>query len=126
MKDRRANDPSYKEYMRQWEKRRPPRKYYPRGSETNLRNRLWTLYSLPIEKYYQLVEGQQNRCAICGDPPPYQRLVIDHDHSCCARKTSCGKCVRGLLCPRCNAGLGAFKDSEPLMLKAIEYLQKYH
>jgi hypothetical protein len=43
-------------------------------------------------------------------------LVIDHDHTT-------GE-VRGLLCPTCNAGLGHFKDSPELLLKAALYLQK--
>ena len=41
-------------------------------------------------------------------------LAIDHCHST-------GK-IRGLLCDRCNHGLGHFKDDINLLIKAIEYL----
>ena len=55
-------------------------------------------------------------CGICGDPPKEKRLCIDHDHNT--------GIVRGLLCHTCNTGLGMFRDSPDLMLKAIAYLAR--
>jgi len=50
----------------------------------------------------------QRACAMCGSPfKDGQPVFIDHDHACCpAEKTSCGKCVRGLLDLSCNTALG--------------------
>lgn len=55
------------------------------------------------------------RCGICGKEPR-SGFVIDHDH-----KT--GR-VRGLLCQRCNSGLGSLGDSIEGLKAAIAYLER--
>lgn len=55
---------------------------------------------------------QSNCCAICGDGG---RLVVDHDHVT-------GH-TRGMLCGKCNTGLGMFKDSQKHLQSAIDYLR---
>jgi hypothetical protein len=50
-----------------------------------------------------MYESQDGACAGCMVPMPDAELQIDHDHSCCPKKWSCGRCVRGLLCGRCNS-----------------------
>lgn len=58
---------------------------------------------------------QAHACAICGaPPPPGGALVVDHDHAT-------GR-IRGLLCGRCNIGLGWFDDQPQLLDRAIKYL----
>jgi hypothetical protein len=65
-------------------------------------------YGLTKELFDRLLETQDYACAMChlrfrGGQP----IFIDHDHACCSgEKTSCGKCVRGLLCLSCNTALG--------------------
>jgi hypothetical protein len=74
-------------------------------------------YGLTTRQYLDLVEGQADRCAICGEPPPFgRRLSIDHDHAT-------GD-VRGLLCGPCNLGLGYFKDDPERMEAAAEYIRR--
>ncbi len=68
----------------------------------------WELgrYGLTVERFQQMMEEQGGACGICGRALAERRLCIDHDHSCCPeRQRSCGRCVRGLLCPRCNSNL---------------------
>jgi hypothetical protein len=81
-------------------------------------------YGVTFEQYDELLAQQGGGCAICGGTTPYGRgrFHVDHDHTCCPGQYSCGKCVRGLLCGRCNPGLGAFQDSPSLLLAAAAYL----
>ena len=72
-------------------------------------------YGLSVDDYAALLEGQGGVCAICGlDCSTGQRMSVDHDHA--------NGEVRGLLCRRCNAGLGNFNDDPALMRTAIGYL----
>ena len=74
------------------------------------------LYKITPADYNKMLNEQGGKCAICGAIPPfgkYKRLVVDHDHET-------GK-VRGLLCPRCNAGLGFLE----FINKHIEQMEAY-
>lgn len=73
-------------------------------------------YGLTQEGYDAMLEEQGGVCAICGASPNGKNLAVDHDHVT-------GK-VRGLLCFKCNYGLGYFQDSRDLLAKASEYLNK--
>ncbi len=78
-------------------------------------------YSLTLADVERMRANQGDRCAICQQPA--EKLVVDHDHACCPKaKTSCGKCVRGLLCQRCNVALGYWRDDPHLAIAAAEYL----
>lgn len=82
-------------------------------------------YGLTVQQYDEMLASQNGVCAICERPPGKKRLCVDHDHLCCPGIKSCGKCVRGLLCDRCNRGIGLFGDSPQALKKAIRYLKKW-
>jgi len=71
-------------------------------------------YGITEQTYLEKWSSQGGGCAICGDVPA-RRLAVDHDH-----KT--GQ-IRGLLCVRCNAGIGNFNENPDLMIKAISYIR---
>lgn len=74
-------------------------------------------YGIAYEEYLVMLEAQDNRCLICGAQPPEGKvLVIDHDHATGA--------VRGLLCQRCNQGLGFFGDDQARLARALRYLKR--
>lgn len=80
-------------------------------------------YGVSIDEYEEMASGG---CCICGQPQGDdaggRKLAVDHDHSCCPGTTSCGKCVRGVLCRGCNIGLSNFKDDPELLRRAADYL----
>lgn len=80
-------------------------------------------YKVTPEKLRELFRLQNNACAICKKDIR-RRFTIDHDHSCCSETVTCGKCVRGLLCDKCNLGLGSFEDSYTFLEAAIEYVKR--
>jgi hypothetical protein len=91
---------------------------------TNRYTRVKKKYNLSPFQYDSLIINQESKCAICG-LKSITHLSVDHDHNCCGSNNSCGKCVRGLLCNRCNLGLGSFNDDLNRLLKAIDYLMNY-
>jgi len=79
-------------------------------------------YSLTLAEYDALLQKQGGCCAICEKDETMKikgkviRLSVDHCHET-------GK-VRGLLCTRCNTGLGNFSDDIDRLKQAIDYLGK--
>jgi hypothetical protein len=91
-----------REYMRRWRAENP-------GLQTA------RLYGVSVELLWGLLHAQGHRCAICRKPFGDKTPHVDHDH-----KTHK---VRGLLCVRCNVGLGHVEhDRGKWVRKAMKYL----
>lgn len=74
-------------------------------------------FGININDFDEMMKKQNGLCAICGMKEPIlgRSLAIDHCHES-------GK-VRGLLCSKCNRGLGLLQDSEYVLQNAISYLR---
>ncbi len=81
------------------------------------------MYTLTLAGYNALLIKQGYCCAICGKPF-MGRPCVDHDHACCPGKTSCGKCVRALLCTSCNCLLGFCGDNLQVLERAATYISQ--
>jgi hypothetical protein len=81
-------------------------------------------YNITYEQYWRIYELQGGKCYICRRANGTRRkLSVDHDHKCCSGSTSCGNCVRGLLCRSCNRNvLGHLRDEVAAFERAVEYL----
>lgn len=81
-----------------------------------------TNHGIKVISYLNLLVQQEFKCGLCHVGFENQRIVIDHDHKCCKGTYACKKCIRGLLCYRCNQVMG-FVDSQ-IDMEAIEIYQK--
>jgi len=80
----------------------------------------WRTYGVSARELVVMLDDQDSRCDVCGDPEwggKDRRPFIDHDHDT-------GK-VRGLLCIKCNTGLGFLKDSPTSNFAAGLYLMDH-
>ncbi len=98
--------------------------YHQRNKEKVAKRHRLVAFKMTKEQHDSKLKEQKNQCAICGQS--FVRTPhIDHNHECCPKRPTCGKCNRGLLCDDCNLGLGRFKDSIKILRKAIQYLRRY-
>ena len=74
-------------------------------------------YGVTPGEFQNMLASQDSKCIICGKEhlSPHS-LCLDHNH-----KTNT---IRGLLCHRCNLGIGHFFDSPATLRKAAEYLEQ--
>lgn len=75
-------------------------------------------YGVSPEQYDAMKVSQQGVCELCNKSCVSGRdLAVDHCHET--------KKVRGLLCMKCNRGLGLFCDDPALMRLAADYIERH-
>ena len=107
-----SNPERIKEYWR-----RASKKHYEKNYLARNLSRRANLYGISKDEIAALYVLCDSKCRICGRPEKDRKngvLHIDHCHKS-------GR-VRGLLCYRCNIGIGMFDDNKDLMASAITYL----
>lgn len=84
----------------------------------NRRFALKNTYGLSIDEYNGMIKNQDGKCKICGvrAEDVSRGLSVDHCHET-------GK-IRGILCHKCNSGLGFFNDDEELVERGLNYLKE--
>jgi hypothetical protein len=85
--------------------------YHLKNKESSRDKRLKYKYGITLEEYKELSQGQGGICKICKKQ---EKLYVDHNHITSK--------VRGLLCHKCNVGIGYFEDSVDFLENAIKYL----
>ncbi|PHS02819.1 MAG: hypothetical protein COA78_20475 [Blastopirellula sp.] len=70
-------------------------------------------YGLTLEEVQKMKDDLGGCCPVCGNSD----LVIDHCHN--------SSRVRGMLCNRCNQGLGLMRESKEYLTNLIAYIEEY-
>lgn len=96
-----------KEYNKKWRQD---------NKDSNKEYRYKKRYNLTLEEIDQMLIAQDHKCCICGKILMETNRHIDHN-------CRTGK-VRGILCPKCNLGLGHFDDNPEFLRKATLYIEK--
>jgi hypothetical protein len=113
----RAYNKTHIDQSKAWRKANAERILEVRRSNPNYSiNSVLSRYKLSRAEYDALMA---KGCYICGT---FNSLCIDHDHKCCAKQSTCGKCIRGVLCSQHNKALGGFDDDVDALRMAIAYL----
>jgi len=75
-------------------------------------------YGLSIQQKQELIDKQNSKCAICTNQlKDTHDVCVDHNHTT-------GQ-IRGILCRKCNLGIGHLQDSQEILKSALKYLKKY-
>lgn len=69
-------------------------------------------YGLSLTRFKEMEHAQGNKCLICKE---VKKLFVDHCHAT-------GK-IRGLLCGKCNSGIGMLGDNLQRVESAVRYLK---
>lgn len=74
-------------------------------------------YGITLEEYNVILTRQGGKCACCGRDQNTcgRKLFVDHCHET-------GR-IRGIICNRCNYGIGALGDNIEGVQRALEYLK---
>ena len=101
-------------HKKQYEKNKHKPEFLRKQRESFLKRH----YNITIEEYDSMYIEQGGRCAICGihQSKINRRLEIDHCHET--------RIVRGLLCHKCNVGLGHFDDNIDILENVLAYLRR--
>lgn len=121
----RAKSKAY--YHADLERQREKRRDYDRRNPGLRRSiSLKHKYGITAEEFGRMLTRQGGKCAnprCSNEPSDEARFHVDHDHACCAGLKTCGRCIRGLLCPTCNKALGFAGDDIDRLRGLADYLE---
>ncbi len=123
---RKDNPEKHRESVKAWRRSRPDKvaqyakNWRKNNPEKALSNQFRDNHGITVEQYNSMLNAQNGCCAICKrnkfGKGRASKLWVDHCHTELR--------IRGLLCQRCNLGIGYFEDDPKLLQAAIAYLNQ--
>lgn len=117
----RANPQPFIERTKRWQRENrerhlaKQREYRSKNPGRDRPGHLRRKFGITQADYERMLHEQLDGCAICGESRrDSASFHVDHDHG--------NDAVRGLLCFRCNAGIGQFRELPARLRRAAEYL----
>ncbi len=80
-------------------------------------------FGLTKAQWHALMDTQKNKCAICNCD--VSRNNVDKKFDACLDHNHTTMKIRGILCRRCNQGIGLLRDSSEIAASAAEYLKRH-
>jgi len=97
-------------------------KHTPKYKHQRYIHQIKYVYGVTEKELSGMLDAQKGACAVCNDSLYHadeeRRPRIDHCHST-------GK-IRGLLCHKCNTGIGLLNDDIRILKSAVKYLTGGH
>jgi hypothetical protein len=113
---REQNRERYNEYVRN--RRRKMRDTNPEAYKLYNREKNYRAkYGITVEKFNEMLESQNNVCAICLETNEGKHLAVDHCHTT-------GK-VRDLLCTRCNLTVEHIENARVEVGAYVAYIERH-
>lgn len=104
-------------------RRRSAVRYQRANAERASRSVREKKYKMTMAEIEAMITEQGGACKLCrgelGDT-----WTVDHDHACCPKAYTCGMCVRGVLCRRCNIAIGMLNEDPELLIAASIYVSQ--
>lgn len=111
-KQHRKNNPEQtREAKKRWNSANPERVL------RTAKRAVWRRKGFDPDEIEKAIKKANNMCRICGLGKPDVKLCMDHCHT--------KNLFRGIICTKCNSGLGLFRDDKVTLINAIKYLEEF-
>lgn len=94
-----------------------------RRKEVKRASQILSVYGVTVEEFTSMLEAVNHECEICGVKLTVGGARGEKTAACIDHCHTTGD-IRGVLCRKCNAAIGALGDTTSSVRNAVSYLEK--